>query len=495
MYKSKIILALLVSTICTAPSMSFAAEATSEVEPIKAGLPMANMGNAQAPKTTDVDGVPLVEESTKPKLKSVKELFKSKASNSKDETGANKSSLDSVSPSKPAAEPAPTVIDTKPNNVENGLTPPESNGVSSISADAPEEKTPEVAPKPAAVEERPEDLPVLNGMNYAPTSPNDPAQTPVDPNAPVDPNEKADDAQEKKPVFDPNVEGRSIMFNQISILRVMQVLSAYIESKSNQIPDDVQEQRKKSLEELQQELLAKLKPEEFVKGKKDIVTVKLPAYVKVDSLIYRSPTNKQVWINRNKFSEGDSNSEITVKAIEKEWVYVELSAKDTNVDLKKFKAILKKSKKIQPITIDEEKQTISFRLSINQYIDLEILKIKEGTFDVSKADLDNKSGHYYDPTKPEERFVPLEEAEKAAEAAQATAATTAASDEAPQESKSDANFQAIDANEGEDGTDDESTDQVKASEESGLKKDASDVPFTATVGNAGDNEIKTPAKQ
>jgi len=73
---------------------------------------------------------------------------------------------------------------------------------------------------------------------------------------------------------------------------------------------------------------------------------------------------------------------------------------------------LKAAKGIKKIKIDAENQTISFQLSVNQYLDVTKLAIYEGDFDLSALD----TLYYYDPAKPEDRFVPLEEADKAAEA-------------------------------------------------------------------------------
>ena len=346
MYKTKLIIALLVSGISCAAFAADEAIGTSV-----GGLPLGGLAKGAEPKTTDVNGVPLVEDNNKPKLKSVKDLFKS---------------------SKNSAPKAPDIISDKPEimDVENLDTQPQQPVTT---------ETPAPIAPPTGTAAEPE-KPKAQAPAIETPSAETPANTVENTTNPNEQPSKKDASEEKETKVDTSTEGSSIMFDQTNIYRAMRVLSAYIESQSNKVDAAVQEQSKKSLEELQQELLAKLKPEDFVKGKSDIVTIRLPAYVRVDTLIFRSPTNKKVWVNSRLFVEDDSTGELTVKDIQPEWAYIELSAKDTNIGLDKFEKLLKKSKNPDNVKIDLVKQTISFRLSVNQYIDLVSLKIKEGKF-------------------------------------------------------------------------------------------------------------------
>jgi hypothetical protein len=213
-----------------------------------------------------------------------------------------------------------------------------------------------------------------------------------------------------------------LLFDAQKLDSMMRVFTAYQESQLGKEDDSLEkDENKKSLEELQQELLAKLQPENFVKSDAEIITIRLPAYVKLDSIIYRSADNKKAWINSKKYSESEGNDELTMRIIQKDFIIMALSLKDTNINPEDLNKRIIKSGSANAISIDESKPALIFRLSLNQHLDLTKMKIIEGDFDASSYDLLSKTSQYYDPTKPEDRFVPLEEAKKAAEEARTLA--------------------------------------------------------------------------
>lgn len=300
----------------------------------------------------------LVEDSTKKQLKSVKELFNSK-----------KNSVPKV----------PDVISNQPKirDLETG------------EVEAPQEEkitTPELPEEEVAVEKE----------LIEPT------------NAP----QKAQGEKLSEQEFIKQNIGKSILFDNKKVDGMMRVFSAY--SKSQDGKEEItQEQDKKSLEQLQLELLAKLNPEDLVKTYEDIITVRLPAYIELNSIIYRSPQNKKAWVNGRKYQDGDGNDELEVRNIQKDYVILTLSTTDANINPEDVRARIKRSGSSSKISLNEEEELITFRLSVNQYADFTRMKIIEGDVDIDSFSLGAADSRYYDPKIPSDRFAPLNEVNEA----------------------------------------------------------------------------------
>ncbi len=208
------------------------------------------------------------------------------------------------------------------------------------------------------------------------------------------------------------IDGVSIMFDQNKIDSVRRVFRAYVETRSDDDSEDVvDEEQKKTLEELQRELLAKLKPEEELEeGEEDAESngaVRLPAYVKLDSIIYRSANNKKVWINSRKFNTGDAHAGIVVTSITKEYATLALSSRDINMREEDLANKIQNSRNSR-IRYDADDKEIIFQLALNQHLDLVSMSINEGDFAIEQVDLSSKTTNFYNPMKPEDRFVPLD---------------------------------------------------------------------------------------
>lgn len=338
----------------------------------------------------------LSNEEVKKKLKSVKELFNKK----KDSVPQAPSVISNIPEILPldSVEPSESTIEPQVENSEEvGNSPLSTQPTSQPDIFAPKEGIPQA---PQA---------------FKASAPTQATSAKLGANAlfPEKTKEKSEEEilKEKSDEYIKKVYGTSVMFDESKIKSVMRVFNAYLATRTKDPTATIEktEQNTQTLEDLQMELLAKLRPEdEGGSGEKTAVDVRLPAYIKLSSLIYHSNDNKKAWLNSKQYKQGESSNGIKVTFIGKEHTRASLSTRNSPMNSEEILEKLEQAGN-SGIEYDIENKELLFRLSVNQYLDLNRMRILEGEFDLNSIDLQSPQRTFYDPKNPADRFAPLEE--------------------------------------------------------------------------------------
>lgn len=234
--------------------------------------------------------------------------------------------------------------------------------------------------------------------------------------------------EQKKAPKAPEFQLKSIFFQADRVSRVNLVFQAYNESQAGKVVAKTEQENKEMLEI--SELLDKLKPEKVAEAATEDsgdqkVIIRLPAYIRLNTLIYRSADQTKVWVNKKKYSANESTDEMRVTTIGTNYADIDIFVKDKKIKLAELSKLALKGAPENNVSVNEKERIISFRLFVNQYFNLKRMRAYEGEPDFSKANLDAAESKFYDPDKPETRFVSFEDDKQPSAPSQPTAASNA----------------------------------------------------------------------
>lgn len=305
----------------------------------------------------------------------------------------------------------------KANNQAAKKIPPKNNAAKAApknAAKVPQKNLPKnaakVAPKNQPAKPEQESNEVINAKNAK---------------SKKDTSEEVEDGGPKVRTFN-----QSVLFPQEDVIRLNTVLDAYIESqrakmarKPNNKNKAINNANKNKTSDVLRDIVRKLKPvkeaaEKVVVPKK--VYIKAPAYFYLDSVMYKSAGDSNVWINGNQIDEKEVNDGLSIKSVSLDGVDFIWRVVDAQLPMQDWaKKAAESSKNSESrILVNPSARIIRFSLGVNQTFNVRDMVITEGKNIVQLQGKDNEV--FYDPRFPETKFTPegkriMQEKKEAAE--------------------------------------------------------------------------------